>query len=78
MTQESIYEDWGPDLQSGDIVYIKCEVLEEVTPECGVRVRNFPRRGKNEHSAMMIAPIFLKRPKSRIMKWVCNYVLRWF
>ena len=63
--------DYGEDIRINDIVYIKFKVLEKFQSG-DVKLQYLPRRGKDEYAARRINAIFIKRPKSKILKWLVN------
>jgi hypothetical protein len=67
-------EDNGKDLQKGDIVFIKFEVMENPTACGDVRLRYFARNGFSEYAASSINAIFIKRPQTRFVKNLLNRI----
>jgi hypothetical protein len=68
------HTDDATDLQKGDIVFIKFEVLEPPTNLGDVRLRYYARRGADEYAAKSVNSIFIKRPKSRLLKRIINKI----
>lgn len=63
-------EDAGQDLKVGDIVFIKFIVASKPTPVGDVRLQYIARNGRDEYASRSVNSIFLKRPSSRLMKWI--------
>ena len=70
------YVDEGYDLNVGDIVFIKFEVIKPPTASGDTELRYFARNGKNEYAARRVNAIFIKRPSKRWVKRIWNYVAR--
>lgn len=69
--------DNGYDLNVGDIVFIKFEVIGPPTSYGDVRLRLFPRNGKDEYAADRINAVFVKRPGGpRWLKNIWNRIAR--
>lgn len=69
--------DEGYDINVGDIVLIKYEVIEPPTKYGDVKMRLFPRNGNDEYAASRINAVFIKRPKSRWLKRFFKFILRY-
>lgn len=70
------YEDRGKDLKKGDIVFIKFEVIEEPTAAGDCKLRYYARNGKDEYAARSTNAVFIKRPNSRLLKRIVNWLLK--
>ena len=67
-------EDFGDDLNVGDIVYIKCAVHSIDRVSGDVYVQYLARNGHDEYARDSDNSIFLKRFNSRILKRVVNKI----
>ena len=68
--------DEGYDINVGDIIFIKYEVIEPPTKYGDVKLKLFPRNGKDEYAASRINAVFLKRPGYRWLKNILNFIGR--
>lgn len=69
--------DEGFDLNVGDIVFIKYQVIEPPTAWGDIKIRLFPRNGKDEYAASRVNAVFIKRPGPRWLKRIFNFLGRY-
>lgn len=69
--------DEGYDLNVGDVVFIKYQVIEPPTRYGDVKLRLFPRNGKDEYAAKKVNAVFIKRPGQRWAKRMLNFIGRY-
>lgn len=63
-------EDYGQDLEIGDIVFIKCYVASNPNTHGDVELQYVGRNRYNGYGKSSTNSIFLKRYRSRFMKWI--------
>jgi hypothetical protein len=66
----------GKDLQPGDVVFIKFEVLEPATAHGDVKLRYYARDGHNEYAAKSVNSIFIKRSRFKLIRKLVNYLFK--
>lgn len=66
--------DEGYDINVGDIVFIKFEVIEPPTRYGDIKLKYFPRRGQDEYAARKVNAVFIKRFGPRWLKRIWNFV----
>lgn len=69
--------DEGYDLNVGDIVFIKFEVIGPPSDYGDVKLRYFPRNRKDEYGARKVNAVFIKRIGGpRWLKNIFNFIAR--
>lgn len=66
--------DEGFDLNVGDIVFIKLEVIGPPSAYGDTKLRYLARNGKDEYAADSVNSVFIKRPGSRWTKKLLNLI----